>query len=144
MPERSVREVIAGRRLHAVAPDSLVSAACMAMDGASIGALAVLDGMRLTGIVTERDIIRKCIAMGRRTDRTCVADIMTPEPETIAADGTLGDAMSAMAAGGFRHMPVTDGGDVVGMISMRDVPTDCIAGLERFGEPRGQSRPAPA
>jgi len=131
MPNKSVGDIIAGRELHAIAPDARVSAACLAMDAASIGALAVIDGPRLVGIVTERDIIRKCIAMGLRTDATRVADIMTADPETIEAGRTPAAAMAAMTAGGFRHLPVTRDGRVVGMISMRDVPGDSRMTAER-------------
>jgi CBS domain-containing protein len=83
-----------------------------------VGAVVVTEGTRLVGIVTERDILR-AVATGA-VDGS-VGDVMTHGPDTIAPDESAGQAAALMIHGGFRHLPVVDGGDVVGMVSIRDL-----------------------
>ena len=85
----------------------------------NVGAVLVLDHGRLTGILTERDVLR-AVARGLG-DTTRVADCMTARPETIAPDDTTDHAAVLMLHGGFRHLPVVQGDDLVGVISMRDL-----------------------
>ncbi len=85
----------------------------------NVGAVLVLDGGRLTGILTERDILR-AVARGLRDD-TRVADCMTAHPETIGPDDTTEHAAVLMLHGGFRHLPVVQGDDLMGVISIRDL-----------------------
>ena len=85
----------------------------------NVGAVLVQDDGRLTGILTERDILR-AVARGLRED-TRVADCMTAHPETIGPDDTTEHAIVLMLHGGFRHLPVTESDDLVGMISIRDL-----------------------
>jgi CBS domain-containing protein len=96
---------------------SLVDAA-RRMNERRVGAVVVTEGDRLVGIVTERDILR-AVATGRVDGP--VADAMTHSPETIGPDESAGQAAALMIHGGFRHLPVVDGGDVVGMVSIRDL-----------------------
>src|SRR5437660_12894018 len=84
-----------------------------------IGAILVLDGERLTGIVTERDVLR-AVAAGLEPGAV-VSDWMTRTPETIESDDTTAHAAVLMDHGGFRHLPVVDGGRVVGVLSIRDI-----------------------
>jgi len=131
---RSIKQIIDGRPLHAVAPDATARDACAALKAADVGALTVMEGDRLVGILSERDVIRKCIAGGRRTDETRVAEIMTPDPVTVQSDTKVADAMEAMVTGGFRHLPGMEGDRVAGMLSMRDIPTEYRLMFERFTE----------
>jgi CBS domain-containing protein len=85
----------------------------------NVGAVLVLDGGRLAGILTERDVLR-AVARGLG-DATRVADCMTARPETIAPDDTTEHAAVLMLHGGFRHLPVVEGDSVVGVISIRDL-----------------------
>jgi CBS domain-containing protein len=85
----------------------------------NVGAVLVLDDGRLAGIMTERDLMR-AVARGLRED-AIVAHCMTPHPETIAPDDTTEHAVVLMIHGGFRHLPVVDGGDLVGVSSIRDL-----------------------
>lgn len=85
----------------------------------NVGAVLVLDGGRLAGILTERDVLR-AVARGLR-DTTCVGDFMTARPETIAPDDTTEHAAVLMLHGGFRHLPVVEGDELVGVISIRDL-----------------------
>jgi CBS domain-containing protein len=98
-------------------------AGCVIRNGIrlNVGALAVMDGGRLVGVFSERDVIRKCICRKRRTDETMVQDIMTAEPSTIGIDGSLAEALSFMTDTGFRHLPVLDADETAGHLSMRDI-----------------------
>jgi CBS domain-containing protein len=79
----------------------------------------VLDEGKLVGILTERDLMR---AVGdARVEGSTVADWMTRDPETVDPDDTTEMAATLMIHGGFRHLPVVQGGDVVGVVSIRDL-----------------------
>lgn len=93
--------------------------AVKSMDARSVGAVLVLDGARLTGVFTERDVL-KAVARGH-DDKPTVGDWMTPHPETIEPDDTTEHAAVLMIHGGFRHLPVVDAGRVVGILSIRDL-----------------------
>jgi len=90
-----------------------------------VGAVLVLDGDRLAGIMTERDVLR-AVARGIRDDAV-VRDWMTRDPETIEPDETTEHAATLMMHGGFRHLPVVEGGDVVGILSIRDLMRIALA-----------------
>jgi CBS domain-containing protein len=89
------------------------------MHEGKVGAALVLDGERLVGIVTERDVMRAVAAAS--VDGSTVADWMTPDPETVESTDTTGQAAVLMIHGGFRHLPVVDNDKVVGIISIRDL-----------------------
>jgi len=85
----------------------------------SVGAAIVLDGERLLGILTERDVLR---AVGADRDKSAtVEDCMTKHPETVEPSDTTDQAAALMIHGGFRHLPVVEGGKVVGIVSIRDL-----------------------
>jgi len=79
----------------------------------------VMEGEALAGILTERDVLR-AVAAGIQ-DETVVSDWMTRDPETMAPDDTTQHAAVLMIHGGFRHLPLVEGDDVVGMLSIRDL-----------------------
>ena len=85
----------------------------------NVGAVLVLEDGRLAGIMTERDLMR-AVARGL-SDDTIVGECMTAHPDTIAPDDTIEHAAVLMIHGGFRHLPVVDGDDVVGVLSIRDL-----------------------
>jgi CBS domain-containing protein len=107
------------RDLLTVAPDEQLGAVAQRMVDRDVGAALVTEGSRLTGILTERDVLR-AVAAGIRDDTT-VADWMTRDPETMGSDDTTLQAAVLMIHGGFRHLPLMDGDDVVGMLSIRDL-----------------------
>lgn len=105
--------------LLAVAPGEPLDDAIRRMDERRVGAVLVLDGERLVGVLTERDVLRWA-ARGRGSEDT-VADWMTPHPETIEPGDTSEHAAVIMIHGGFRHLPVVDEGAVLGILSIRDL-----------------------
>lgn len=107
------------RDLLTVEPGLPVVEVAQRMVARDVGAVLVLEGDRLAGIMTERDLMR-AVARGAR-DEAVVGDCMTRDPETIAPDETTEHAAVLMIHGGFRHLPVTDGDAVVGMLSIRDL-----------------------
>jgi CBS domain-containing protein len=96
---------------------SLVDAA-RRMHERRVGAVVVMEGDRLVGIVTERDVLRAVATGGIEGS---VADAMTHTPDTVGPEENAGHAAALMIHGGFRHLPVVDGVDVVGMLSIRDL-----------------------
>ncbi len=107
------------RELLTAAPDESLSEAAEHMVARGVGAVLVMDGARLEGILTERDIL-KAVAMGL-TESGRVRDWMTTSPETIDVSDETSHAAALMIHGGFRHLPVLDGGTVVGIVSIRDL-----------------------
>jgi CBS domain-containing protein len=101
------------------APDESLAEASQHMVARGVGAVLVMDGERIEGILTERDIL-KAVAMGL-TESARVRDWMTKNPETIEASDSTAHAAALMIHGGFRHLPVLDGGAVVGIVSIRDL-----------------------
>ena len=118
------------RRLATIARDTTLRQAAEEMCRQRVGSLLVFDEGQLRGIVTERDVLK---AVGGGDFDARVEDLMTTDPETIDVDEPLERAAVLMLHGGFRHLPVTEQGDVVGVLSMRDLVT-VVAGDQA---PRG-------
>jgi len=110
-----------GRNIISVQSDAFVLDAIKLMADKAIGALVVIDGGELVGIVTERDYARKVIIKGRASDSTPVADIMTVEVITASSQQTVNECMEMMTVKKCRHLPVVDDGELVGMISIGDL-----------------------
>ncbi|MEE1564751.1 MAG: CBS domain-containing protein, partial [Acidimicrobiales bacterium] len=114
-----VREVMS-RDVATVASDASVADAAKCMVQGGFGSVIVVHGKMIVGILTERDVLR---AAAHETDLSCasVEPWMTPDPETAEPDLETEDAAEMMLSRGFRHLPVTEGGDLVGIVSLRDV-----------------------
>jgi len=110
-----------GKEVWNVPPEATVYDALEVMAEKGVGALVVLDGGRLVGIISERDYARKVILLERGSKETPVQDIMTAEVHTVGATTTVADCMSIMTERRFRHLPVMDGDDIMGVISIGDV-----------------------
>ena len=115
----TVREVMSTNVITVDADDTVAEAATV-MGGKRVGSALIMDGERIAGIFTERDIVR---ALGEHFDAAGhpISHWMTRTPTTITPDASVDEALNMMLAGGFRHLPVVDGDRVVGMLSMRDV-----------------------
>ena len=97
----------------------LLTEAAAQMDSRGVGAVLVLNGERLSGILTERDVLRAVATGG--VEGTNVGAWMTHDPDTVGPDERPGHAAAIMLHGGFRHLPVLEGDQAVGIISIRDL-----------------------
>jgi CBS domain-containing protein len=107
------------RDLLTVAAGDHLGEAAKRMVARGVGAVLVMEGEKLEGILTERDLMRA--VAGGYSEEARVSDWMTRHPETVDADDATGHAASLMIHGGFRHLPVVQGDRVVGIISIRDL-----------------------
>jgi CBS domain-containing protein len=115
----AVARKVMSRTLLTVAPGDPLKEVAERMVSRDVGAALVTEGEKLVGIVTERDVLR---AVARGIDEsTRVADLMTPDPETMEPDESTQHAAVLMIHGGFRHLPIVEGDEVVGMLSIRDL-----------------------
>ncbi len=120
MPNRSIREIIAHQKILSAPETMTVREAAIRMAEAKVGAMLILDHGKLTGIFTERDILNRVVAKRLDPDATPLSQVMTADPRTISADKPLAHALVMMDEGGYRHVPVMDNGQPVGMVSARD------------------------
>ncbi|MGH2716622.1 MAG: CBS domain-containing protein [Thermoleophilaceae bacterium] len=107
------------RDLLTAVPGDRLGEVAKRMVARDVGAVIVLEGEELVGILTERDVLR-AVATGIRDD-TLVTDWMTRDPETMEPDEPIRQAAVLMIHGGFRHLPIVEGEQVVGMLSIRDL-----------------------
>ena len=109
-----------GGGVRSITPDALVFAALEAMAEHKVGALMVVEGNQLVGVISERDYTRKVVLKGRASKSTQVAEIMTDRPVTVGPDAGLEEGMALMAKNRIRHLPVTENGAILGVISSTD------------------------
>ena len=112
---------IKGNAVHAIAPDAAVLEAVRLMAERRVGALLVMRGEQLVGIVSERDYARKVILQGRSSGGTPVAEIMSAPPVTVGPDTEVLECMRLCTHSRIRHLPVVEGNVVVGVISIGDL-----------------------
>jgi CBS domain-containing protein len=110
-----------GQVIHSVRPDAPVLEAIRLMAEHSVGALLVMQGEQLIGVVSERDYARKVILKGRSSNETEVRQIMSAPVLTVNADQSVHDCMRIMTEKRIRHLPVVDGERVVGVLSIGDL-----------------------
>lgn len=122
----SVSELMS-HTLHRAGASTTVAEAATIMARGRVGSTLVVDGDRLIGIFTERDIVR---AVSHSPDAPAdpIGHWMTPGPQTVTPGTGAGEALRMMLAGGFRHLPVLQRGRVVGMLSMRDLAAAGVKG----------------
>ncbi|HWJ04275.1 MAG TPA: CBS domain-containing protein [Steroidobacteraceae bacterium] len=118
---------VKGTRIFAVEPSTMVYDAIARMDEWRVGALLVMQGERLIGIVSERDYTRRVILRGRASRDTPVEDIMTRDVITVRRDTSLGDCLGIVTKHGIRHLPVVEDDRVVGLISIGDLVRTVLA-----------------
>lgn len=140
MSIRSVRSIIAGQAPITAAKTATVLDAALLMKQHGKGALLVVAGTRLIGIFTERDVVFRVVAEGRDPGNTRLADVMTPQPQTIHPSEPFVHALRIMHTGGFRHLPVVENEWPVGVVSARDALDDDLYQLRAHLEQRGHER----
>ncbi|MEA5124556.1 CBS domain-containing protein [Xanthomonas floridensis] len=120
---QTVRQLLGTKQVEvfAVAADAAVIEAIRLMAEKGIGAVLVMDGARLAGIVSERDYARKVVLRERSSHSTSVAEIMSSQVVTVSPSDTVERCMQLMTDGRFRHLPVVDNGRVQGVISIGDL-----------------------
>jgi CBS domain-containing protein len=112
---------VKGGSVWQIAPEATVYEAIAQMAEHGIGSLPVVSQGELVGILSERDYARKVILLGRSSQHTTVAEIMTPHPITVTADYTVHQCLRIMIRRRVRHLPVMEGDDLVGIVSMGDL-----------------------
>ena len=113
-------EALVGGRATVVGPETTLGEAAGILVTGGLGSLGVVDDGRLIGIVTERDIVR-AIAEGVETEEAEVSDWMSDAPDTVSPDVEVEEAAAWLLEMGYRHLPVMHAGELLGIVSIRDV-----------------------
>ena len=117
--------------LFQVAPDVTVFDGLKLLAGYGVGAILVMENHKLVGIFSERDYTRKVALQGKNSRETAIAEIMSREVVSVPPIAGTRVCMALMSTKKIRHLPVIDGGKVLGMISIRDIMDDIIADHEQ-------------
>jgi CBS domain-containing protein len=127
----TLRELVKDRKLYFVEATRTVLEAARYMMEHNVGALPVMRNGELAGIISERDIMNRVVAVGRTPGTTVVSEVMTANPRAVAADETIEECLFIMREFGFRHLPIVDGKQLKGLVSLRDVLMHQAAEIER-------------
>jgi CBS domain-containing protein len=124
----TVRDMIRkkGSEVYSISPDATVFDALKAMAQHNTGALMVLKDGKVEGILSERDCVRKVELAGKTAKNTKVSEIMTTKVIYVEAGQPLEECMALMIEKNIRHLPVYDGRDLLGLISVRDVLNEVV------------------
>jgi CBS domain-containing protein len=117
----TVYDLVKDRRLYSIDADKTVLEAARFMMEHSIGALPVLRNRELVGIFTERDVMNRVVAVGRTPGTTRVSEVMTANPRAVDVNEPIDECLFLMKEFGFRHLPVVNGKEVKGLVSLRDL-----------------------
>jgi CBS domain-containing protein len=130
---KPVQELLKKRNstIYQLAPSITVFEALQQLAKYEVGAMLVMEQGKLVGVMSERDYSRKVALQGRNSKTTLVADIMTRELITVAPQTRTRDCMTLMSQKKIRHLPVVEGDQILGMISIRDIMDDIIADHEQ-------------
>lgn len=116
-----IYDLVKDRRVYSIDANSTVLEAARFMMEHNIGALPVLRNGELAGIFSERDIMNRVVAVGRMPGTTKVSEVMTPNPKAVSIEETVENGLFLMREFGFRHLPIIDGKQLKGLISLRDL-----------------------
>ena len=116
-----VYDIVKDRRVYSIDVNSTVLEAARFMMEHSIGALPVLRNGDIVGIFSERDVMNRVVAVGRMPGTTKISEVMTANPKSINVDETVDNCLFLMREFGFRHLPITDGKQLKGLVSLRDI-----------------------
>lgn len=110
-----------GNNVYSVEPSIMVYAAIELMCQRNIGGLLIVENGKLVGIFTERDYARKLILKGKSSKNTPISELMTQNPITVTPENSIEDCMNLMTGKFIRHLPVVDGHQLIGLVSIGDV-----------------------
>jgi CBS domain-containing protein len=128
-----VREVLVEkpqREVYTIGPRDTVFEALSRMAEKNVGALVVIEGAKVVGVVSERDYARKVILIGKSSRETAVEEIMGTPPVTVATGATVAECMALMTSRHLRHLPVVSDGVLVGLVSIGDLVKALLADQE--------------
>jgi len=114
-------DLIKNQEIYQAEMGQTVMETVCAMVEHNIGAVPVVHKGKLVGIFSERDLMKRVVAEGRNPGSTCLAEVMTDDPLTINVNEELENCMALMRQHSFRHMPVCHEGQLVGIVSLRDI-----------------------
>jgi CBS domain-containing protein len=117
----TINDIIKDRRVYSIDANSTVLEAARFMMEHRIGALPVLRNGDLVGIISERDVMNRVVAVGRLPGHTQVAEVMTANPRSVSPDENIDECLFLMKEFGFRHLPVCNDKQLKGLISLRDL-----------------------
>ena len=127
----TLRDLVKGRKVYAVESTRTVLEAARYMMEHNVGAVPVLRNGELAGILSERDIMNRVVAVGRTPGTTAASEVMTAHPRSVSADESIEECLFIMREFGFRHLPIVDGKQLKGLVSLRDVLMHQAAEIER-------------
>ena len=127
----TLRDLVKDRKVYSIDAGRTVLEAARFMMEHNVGALPVLRDGELAGIFSERDIMNRVVAVGRTPGTTQVSEVMTANPRAVAAEESVEECLFIMREFGFRHLPIVDGKELKGLVSLRDILMQQAADLER-------------
>jgi CBS domain-containing protein len=120
-----LRELV-GDAAHVCGPATTLVEAAQAMSAAGHGSLGVVEGSHLVGLITERDIVR-AVAAGNDPNTITVSAVMSSEPDIFSPENDVWEAAEWLAEAGYRHLPVIEDGQLLGIVSVRDLLVAIVA-----------------
>ncbi|WP_200340921.1 CBS domain-containing protein [Rhodovibrio sodomensis] len=127
---RTLGQMCGKKDLWVVGPNSTIAAAAQVMRDNRVGAVLVSEDGRLNGILSERDVTYRAVAAGLDPNITAVSEVMTRKVITAGPETRAVNGLQQMAENQIRHLPVTDGGTVIGIVSLRDFLTEELAQVQ--------------
>ena len=128
MPQ--IYDLVKDRRVYSIDAEHTVLEAARFMMEHSIGALPVLRDGQLVGIFSERDVMNRVVAAGRLPGTTKVSEVMTANPRSVRPEESIDECLFLMREFGFRHLPISDGNQIKGLVSLRDILLRYVAQKE--------------
>jgi CBS domain-containing protein len=126
-----IYDLVKDRRVYSVDAESSVLEAARFMMEHNIGAVPVLRDGELVGIFSERDIMNRVVAIGRSPGTTIVSEVMTANPKAVSVSESVENSLFLMREHGFRHLIITDGKQLKGLVSLRDLLLRYVKESER-------------
>jgi CBS domain-containing protein len=127
----SVYELVKDRRIYTIEAERSVLEAARLMMEHNCGALPVMRNGDIVGIFSERDVMNRVVAAGRTPGTTLLSEVMTSNPKTVSMDESIEDCLFLMREFGFRHVLITEGKQVKGLVSQRDLLMHYVSQREK-------------